>query len=198
MSWIGGEIVIHDSTAKEIGRAREIIRSAVRHNADLEEFPDKGNYIMPIVKIFKNKIFLSYEDAVEACEKCREEWGRKYNIMVAFHDNTAVKPNKKMEDIMKRIDETTSKKIEYMKKNDVSTFKADYIGCPGCGSKINKKYIQYSKCPLCGKDLHSKTTKETLKRYNDKISELKKKMKEESKKRKLPVHYLIMYEEHVG
>jgi hypothetical protein len=72
-----------------------------------------------------------------------------------------------------RISETQTKKLAYAKEHSVRNFKAKLVACPSCESKVNKKFVKYDKCPVCDKDLRSKTTINTLRGYEDKIIALK-------------------------
>ena len=78
---------------------------------------------------------------------------------------------------------TEEKKLEdYSKKHSASSFKAKLIGCDYCGSKIAKTWIKNgNECPVCGNDLRSKTTIETIKRYRQNISDLNKQIRDEEK-----------------
>lgn len=51
MSWIGGSFVIKNASKKELERARDVVTSHVRHNADLEEFPHMGCSLPFMAKI---------------------------------------------------------------------------------------------------------------------------------------------------
>ena len=199
MSWVRGELIIENTLKKSIDKAKNIIRMDVRSLADLEEFPNMGDYIMPI-KIITNNVFDSVEDARDYCYDNYAKWGRNYNVMVAFRDRLSAKETKKIKDLKNRIDLEEKKKIKYANSHAINTFKSKLIGCPNCGSKINKEYIKRDKCPICNNDLRSKTTIETIARYESKIKDLKKKIKDEEKKQSdnFPIKYLIVYEEYIG
>lgn len=64
MSWIGGEFIINDMKEKTLKEVYSSISSAVRHNADLEEFPYMGTDIMKIKPFHKGKIYDSQEDTI--------------------------------------------------------------------------------------------------------------------------------------
>ena len=199
MSWVRGELIIENTLKKSIDKAKNIIRMDVRSLADLEEFPNMGDYIMPI-KIITNNVFDSVEDARDYCYDNYAKWGRNYNVMVAFRDRLSAKETKKIKDLKNRIDLEEKKKIKYVNDHTVSTFKSKFIGCHNCGSKVNKEYIKNDRCPICHSDLRSKTTKQTIKRYENNIKNLKKKIDDEVKKqsKSFPDKYLIVYEEYVG
>jgi transcription initiation factor IIE alpha subunit len=200
MSWIGGDFAIDDLKEKTLTNAQGRISSQVRHNADLEEFPHMGKNIMPIKRIAGDKIFDSYEEAEEYCEKKRDRWARNYNVTVAFYDTDVAKATKKMEDIEGRITKEQTKLKVYDETNNVSKFKANLISCPQCSSKVNKQYIRKNFCPVCRSDMRSVTVKNTIKKYHDNIKKFQKELAEERKKqkRKLPIRYLVCYEEYVG
>lgn len=199
MSWIAGDIVMNSYTEKEIKKAQGLIRSRVRHEADLEEFPHMGDYLNPIKKMEDETIFPSYEAAEEYLDKIRGKWSRKYNPVVAFQSGEIKIPNniKRLEE---RAEEEAKKYVEYKKSHSIKNFTAKYIGCQKCGSKVNKEYIKYDFCPVCNADLRSKTTIKTLQRYMDKKNSLLKEYNAAKKKIKAkgPIKYLLMYEEYVG
>lgn len=83
--------------------------------------------------------------------------------------------------LSERLVSEKAKLEEYTKQHSVKRFKADYIGCPMCGSKLAKGFIRSEACPLCGTELRSKTTLDTIRRYVDNIRKLEKEIKEEEK-----------------
>lgn len=200
MSWLGGVFAINNKNQKSIKEAMADISSSVRHEADLEEFPNMGTYVMPIRDILPGKVFDNFEDAENYCMNEETSWMRNYNVMVAFYDTKCVKTTKRLINLKERRKNEISKLNNYAKEHSVSTFKASYISCPECGSKINKEYIHYDRCPLCKTDLRSETTKKTLARYKDNIKQIEKQIRTEEQKQKdkLPVRYLVAYMEYVG
>ena len=86
---------------------------------------------------------------------------------------------------------------KYGQKHSVLTFKAAYVSCPKCMSKLNKEYLKNDKCPVCRSDMRSDTTKATLERYQKKIASLKKEYEEQ---KKIPKNkkYVLFYEEYIG
>lgn len=200
MGWLGGEYVINDLEEKTLKKVYADISSNVRHNADLEEFPNMGMNIMPIQRLMKGKIYESYDEATQAIEDRYAEWVKNCNVVVAFYDTDAAKQTKKLENLMTRFKKEEQKLSDYVEKTDCKNFKAKLITCPSCESKINKKYIRRSSCPLCHADLRSKTVIDTTNRYCENIKKLKKEITQEQNKQKdrLPVRYLVRYYEYVG
>lgn len=83
--------------------------------------------------------------------------------------------------LKKRLDAEIKKLADYEKEHSCSSFKAALISCSCCNSKINKKYIEKDICPVCGTDLRSKTTIETVERYRKNIKQLTKELLDEEK-----------------
>lgn len=200
MSWIGGSFVMDDLSEKSLKKAYASIRSKIRHEADLEEFPNMGNDIMPIKEYAPGKIYDSFDAAKQVASDSFNVWNRKYNATFAFYDTSQVKTTKKLQTLETRLIKEKEKLNEYVKKTDCSSFKAELITCPNCKSKINKKYIYNSHCPLCRTDLRSKTVIDTTNRYRENIKALTQQIREEKIKQKksLPVKYYVEFCEYVG
>lgn len=91
-------------------KVKKIIRMDVRSLADLKEFPNMDDCIMPI-KIITNNVFDSVEDARDYCYDNYAKWGRNYNVMVAFRDRLSVKETKKIKYLKNRIDMEEKRKL---------------------------------------------------------------------------------------
>ena len=121
-------------------------------------------------------------------------WGG-YVLAVPF---CKTKPSKKIEDYDRRISETREKMAKYIAEHRVGDYKAAFVACPECQSKINKTYFEKNKtrsrqdlCPVCNANMASETTKNTIQGYKDKIAKLEKEKEDEIKKQsKEPTHYL--------
>ena len=196
MSWIGGSVVINDASKRELERAEAIITSHVRHNADLEEFPHMKSRNRIIVK--DTEVFASFDDAEEYAESISNEWRRKHNICLPFKDTAESKETKKIVELKDRIRQTYEKRDSYIESHHVKSFKAAFIGCQCCGSKINREYLRNDHCPICRAELRSETVIKTIKSYDCKILNMEKKFQEEKSKQKLPVKYVVFYCEYVG
>lgn len=190
------------------------LRKDVKKEAEAEVIVDmydncyQNDGIKPVKQPTK-EVFASLEDAKDYL--CDIDWSGKYTPVVAFRDTESVarkmdiNPSKKLENLQARYVKECDKRMALKNKTDCRNFKAKLITCPGCESKINKKYIiEYCKCPLCGKDLRSETTKKLLAKYNENIKNLEEaieneernlKEKQMKKVKDAPVKYLVMYDE---
>ena len=181
---------------KDLAYAHDYIRSTVRNNGDTEEFPNLGENLLPIVQ--RKIICKSYEDAKELADSLN--WEREYNLLITFKDVDNIKETKKMKNLHERIKKEETKLNEYVKKTDCKNYKSKYIGCPQCGSKINKEYIYNCRCPVCREDLRSETTKITINRHKDNIKKITKELRIEKEKcsNKAKTKYLLLFEEYCG
>jgi transcription initiation factor IIE alpha subunit len=80
----------------------------------------------------------------------------------------------------------------------VKNQKAAYIGCPNCGSKLNKERLRSEYCPLCNGDLRAVSTLERIESYKKRIADYEAKIKEERLKRKnkAEIKWLVKFEYH--
>ena len=105
---MSGEFVINDMTEKTLKKAYLSLSSAVRHNADLEEFPYMGTDIMKIKPFHKGKIYGSQEEASKALRESYASWAREYNVAAAFYDTSAAKETKRIKTFKRTLRKRTS------------------------------------------------------------------------------------------
>jgi len=117
---------------------------------------------------------------------------------VRFKDYSKAVKTAKMAEYAMKIEELIKAKKEYIAEHSVHTFQAKHIGCPKCGSKLNKDYLSGERCPLCRTDLRSKTTLDKIKWYEDKIDDYHKRYSAEMMKQKknAKIMWLVKYEFH--
>lgn len=148
---------------------------------------------------------IDFFDAIHEDQDAAEKWieahdrnGSYRGIAVRFYDYSGIKPTKKMLEIQAKVQETRQKAAAYAKEHSVKTFKATYVGCPHCGSRLKRELLWGEQCPLCRKDLRSNTTLTQIKKYEDKIQDLWAKHKKESQKDKknAKICWLVKYEYH--
>lgn len=122
----------------------------------------------------------NYEDALEYIRSHDRGWYDQ--LAVKYYDYPKLEPTKTMITLQERLKAEREKRVAYAAAHAVSTFKAEYIGCPECGSKLKRTLLRGNSCPLCHAEMRSKTTMETLQRYDANCEELSKKIKEEERK----------------
>lgn len=138
----------------------------------------------------------SYEAAKERIKKLDKGWYDDH--AVRYCDYNSAKQTSKMTEYRERIKKLQAQKAKYAEENSVRNFKADYIGCKKCGSKVSRKHLHTDFCPVCHSDLRSETTKTTLLNYDARVNELWDKIEEEKKKqtKARKVMWLVKYEYH--
>lgn len=176
MGWTEGYFNFPGKESKET-IMKEVNESLYQERGSYEPRPQK--YLFLTKEPFENeKAAKEYLDSAEM-----SKYWRNTNVAVQYYDTVEGKITKKMEDLERRIKETEDKTVKYASEHAVSKFKADFIGCPECKSKIAKRFISSSdRCPLCHADLRSETTIKTMNGYYTKIKQLQKQLAEEKKK----------------
>lgn len=141
-------------------------------------------------------VFNNREAAEEYISSIDKGWYGGF--AVKFYDYSKVADSKKVTDLCKKIEETATKRSEYAKAHSVKSFKAAFVGCPECASKLNREKLKGEKCPLCYADLRSATTLERLASFDARIKEYHKKIDEEKfkEKKKAEIKYLVKFEYH--
>ena len=147
-------------------------------------------------------------DHVCANKEEAEEYIRSHDkgwydqLAVKFRSYPKVEPSKALVTLERRRAAEAEKYTAYAKAHSVSAFKAEFVGCPGCGSKLKRELLRSESCPLCRAELRSKTTVDTLNRYSKNICELDKQINAERKKlqekaiKKSEVMWLVKIEYH--
>lgn len=145
----------------------------------------------PTSKIFDN--YNAARDYIESIDK-----GFYDGFGVKYYDFSKVKNTKKIDDLEAKIKETQVKKKEYETAHSIKAQKATLIGCPECGSKLNKERMRGERCPLCNTDLRSPTILERLASFDSRVKEYRKKIEEErlKEKKKAEIKWLVKFEYH--
>lgn len=140
--------------------------------------------------------FESEEKAEEAIKRLDRGWYDDH--AVRFYDYSKAEKTAKMAEYEAKIAELREGKTKYAKEHSIHTFQAKHIGCPKCGSKLNKDFFSGEGCPLCRTDLRSKTTVDKLKWYDDKIADYRSRIEAEKRKQKgkAVIKWLVKYEYH--
>lgn len=124
------------------------------------------------IRWLETKTCNNYDEALEYLRSHDKGWYDCLAVQYKKYPDTKLEPSKKMTDLAQKINAERVKSADYEKAHSVKTFKADFVGCSSCGSKLKRELLQTEKCPLCRADLRGKTTIETLAKYRAKIEEL--------------------------
>ena len=183
-----GHIVDYFSEKENVDK-REVereIAAVARRNGDGWNGPMHWH---PDVKPLKN-----YDEAEKWIQEHDKGWYDDHAVRYISHEN--VKPTKKMGEIQNKIQEIRMTKESYRLAHSVKNRKSEYIGCPECGSKLRREYLQSDHCPLCRTDLRSQTVLDALTGYDKRIKKAQEQLQEEKEKQPGEVRWLIKYEYH--
>lgn len=141
------------------------------------------------------KPFESYDEAMAFIKSVDKGWYDDH--AVRFKDYSGV-TSPKIAEYEKKIAELEESRKAYILEHSVHNLSAKHIGCPKCGSKLNKEFLVGEICPLCKTDLRSKTTLDKLRWYADKANDYNKRIAEEQRKqsKKAKIKWLVKFEYH--
>lgn len=147
------------------------------------------------IRFYYEKEFNTYEEAEEYLYHLD---GWYVGAAVKYRNYRDVKDTAEITRLRKQIKDTRERSAAFEKSHRVYDFKADFIGCRKCNSKINRTYIRGNVCPICHADLRSQSILDKLKGYQDKIDELEKRIIQEQtkQKEKAQVLWLVKFEYH--
>lgn len=123
-------------------------------------------------------------------------------LAVMYREVPLGDPTKKIQDLKTKLNETRTKYNEMQRKVVFQDFKSDFVGCKNCGSKLSTKYLKSNGCPLCGNDMRSQTTLNSLARLKEKGIALEQQLNEEVNKvrmknvKKGTIKWLVKIEYH--
>lgn len=182
---------IHYITVDEKANRKSVMADIAEHARE-----DGDGYSSKMTWHDEVQPFDTEEEAEEFIKRRDNGWYDDH--AVRFLDYSNAKPTAKMEEYKKKVSELIEAERAYRAAHSVHTFKAKYIGCPKCESKLNKDFFRGDNCPLCRTDLRSNTTLDKLKWYADKIEEYHKRVEAEKRKQKnrAVVKWLVKYEYH--
>ena len=117
---------------------------------------------------------------------------------VKFYDYSSVKDNKKISELKSKLAEIMHKQSEYIDTHHVKDFKASFIGCAKCGSKLSRQHLISDKCPVCHNDLRAESTLERIASFKNRVKECQEKIMQETQKQKdkANIYWLVKFEYH--
>lgn len=120
--------------------------------------------------------WVEHEDIMDSEENAREILDNHYvpreqNIIIRYKKWTY---SKKAETLQKRLLDVQTSLDNLIAEKAPENFKAAYISCPECGSKINRNYFKEYKhnCLVCGGEMWADTTQKRHSGYVMKIIQL--------------------------
>lgn len=200
-------------TCDDTKTARKLVAEDIAeyeiHNSDSHHYDNR------IVWKESMRPFGSYDEAYDYLESsCRSY----EEIAVRFRDTSEAidSGNAKTRNLVKRIEDLKKQREDYVRKHSVFERSAKFIGCPECGSKLNRESLaknipngcniaileRRQTCPVCGTDLRPRSTRDDIERYDERIQQTQltldkeKKALSEKAQAKAPIRWLIRMEFH--
>jgi hypothetical protein len=178
---------------------RSRIEAEINHYVSCRTIEEGGHGLNDPIR-WMDKTFNNYDEACEYIDSINKPYDQ---IAVKYRVYPEIKSSATMLELKNKLAREQKKRVEYAAQHSIKTLKAEYIGCPCCGSKLKRELLKTEKCVLCGTDLRSKTTLDTLSRYSKNIEDLQKKIKAEHCKleskmiKASTVKWLVKIEYHV-
>ena len=120
-------------------------------------------------------------------------------LAVRYYEFGKVPETKRVTDLRAKFAEVEKARHEFYAEHLPTAAKAEYIGCRGCGSKINRQYLLSKvSCPVCHADLRSNSVLERLRKYENQLHDLQEKINAEllKSREKASVLWLVKFEYH--
>lgn len=132
---------------------------------------DEGGSGLPNpIRWLSSEVHDSYNQAREAIGRLDKGWYDQ--LAVRFKDLPRDVTSAKLENLKKRVSETYQAISALENEVAAKSFKAQFVSCKKCNSKLNKDYINSNLCPVCRADMRSETTRKRLEVLRKKHSDL--------------------------
>lgn len=122
-------------------------------------------------------VYNSYNAAVEAINKM--DRNNYDHLAVPYLELPHGTTSKKLEALKEKIRETYKQYNSLNGEIVVKSFKAQYVACKNCGSKLNKDHLNSNFCPLCRNDMRSESIQSKIKSLYQKWQNLQIELRKE-------------------
>lgn len=168
----------HHSFSAVIKKA--VIEADLQNYAQRATWEEGGGGLPSRIRWYDNEVCEDYEAARKFLEAHDRGWYDQLAVKYRKFDKPL--SSSRLEELNAQLRENARKLRELNSKVAFTEFKAQFISCKNCGSKLNKDYIKRNNCVVCGHDMRSDTTKNAIARLTEKVSSLEKAIREEEKK----------------
>lgn len=162
---------------------RKSVQEELDHYAAMEDWQEGCSGLYRDIRWLDNReICESYDEAYDLINKLDK--GDYDQLAVRYYVTPTIKSTSGITKAAEGVN-NAQKNYTDLKENIESDFfntKSEYIGCKECGSKLAKKYLKKTSCPLCGRNLLSETATTRLMNAHDKIVSAQKKQRDVLKK----------------
>lgn len=176
--------------------SKATITNEINAHVEQETWGEGGHGLNQPIR-FIDKVMSDYDSAKQFLKDNDRGWYDQ--LAVKFKDIPRDKTTKKLEELKQKRKELWKVFSENSNKVNATEFKAEFIGCKHCNSKINKVYIKSNYCPVCNADMRSETTLKKIQATKIKLNNLDADIKEEERKlaeKHGDIKWLVKYEYH--
>lgn len=185
--------------------SRKAVLAEIQEEVMHEDWQEGGWYPDSQLKWHEDHVFETREDAERFLERYEGEYD-DHAVLFRNTDRITLKKSAEETKLEERLNRLKAELSAIEGGAAISNRKSAFIGCPSCGSKLERVglYRKFGNvCPICSTDLRSKTDRnrdaakkkgirETEKRLEQKRYEMKVKAS-----RSAPICWLVKYEYHV-
>ncbi len=182
-----------------VTKKKTAIESELQAYAKRKTYEEGGGGLYHSIRWYED-VCDDYNSAMDFIGKHDKGWYDQLAVQYKQFDKPLT--SKKLDDLKAQLWENSHKLRELEDKVAFKEFKAQYISCKNCGSKLNKDYIKRNNCVVCGYDMRSDTTKNAISRLQEKSKTIRKAIQEEEKKlaqkkaKEAKVYWLVKIEYH--
>lgn len=121
-----------------------------------------------------------------------EKWEDSYCPYVTIRDISILKTAKAVK-LREKISSEEMSLESIKKRTDAGSFKSKLAGCASCESKVNRKYIKDSICPVCGVDMRAPSAAASIEKKEENLRRLRIKLSVELADHagEAPLRYLV-------
>lgn len=185
--------------------SRKAVLAEIQEEVMHEDWQQGGWYPDGQLKWHEDHVFETQEDA----ERFLERYEGKYDDHAVLFRNTdriSVKKSAEETKLEERLNRLKAELSAIEGGAAISNRKSAFIGCPSCGSKLERVglYRKFGNvCPICSTDLRSKTDRNRIAAKKKGIRETEKRLEQKRYEMKVkasrsaPICWLVKYEYHV-
>lgn len=170
-----------------------------------EDWQEGGWYPDSQLKWHEDHVFETREDAERFLERYEGEYD-DHAVLFRNTDRITLKKSAEETKLEERLNRLKAELSAIEGGAAISNRKSAFIGCPSCGSKLERVglYRKFGNvCPICSTDLRSKTDRNRIAAKKKGIRETEKRLEQKRYEMKVkasrsaPICWLVKYEYHV-
>lgn len=185
--------------------SRKAVLAEIQEEVMHEDWQEGGWYPDSQLKWHEDHVFETREDAERFLERYEGEYD-DHAVLFRNTDRITLKKSAEETKLEERLNRLKAELSAIEGGAAISNRKSAFIGCPSCGSKLERVglYRKFGNvCPICSTDLRSKTDRNRVAAKKKGIREIEKRLEQKRYEMKVkasrsaPICWLVKYEYHV-